>query len=52
MRNKFPGFYRPTEEEFDEIWKDGLIILDTNMLSNLYGYNRHANYLLADELCE
>ena len=36
MREKFPGFYRPTPEEFDELWRSALIVPDTNVLLSLY----------------
>lgn len=38
MREKFPGFYRPTKEEFDELWREALFVLDANVLLNLYRY--------------
>ncbi|WP_349656627.1 PIN-like domain-containing protein [Xanthomonas sp. 10-10] len=36
MKNSFPGYYRPTEEEFSALWKNGLVVLDTNVLLDLY----------------
>ncbi|KEQ07018.1 PIN-like domain-containing protein [Pseudorhizobium pelagicum] len=36
MRTSFPGFYTPTEAEFDRLWKEAVIILDTNALLDLY----------------
>ncbi|HEX5594036.1 MAG TPA: PIN-like domain-containing protein [Solirubrobacterales bacterium] len=36
MRERFPGFYRPTEEEFKELWQTALIVPDTNVLLTLY----------------
>jgi hypothetical protein len=38
MKNKFPGYYTPTEEEFKDLWDDSIFILDTNVLLNLYRY--------------
>ena len=38
MRRDFSGYYRPTESEFAELWKDCLFILDANVLLNLYRY--------------
>lgn len=36
MRDLFPGFYRPSEEEFHRVWQEGIFVLDTNVLLNLY----------------
>lgn len=36
MREIFPGFYRPTEEEFAQLWASALIVPDTNILLTLY----------------
>lgn len=36
MRDFFPGFYRPTNEEFDSLWAEGVFVFDTNVLLNLY----------------
>lgn len=36
MRDAFHGFYRPTDEDYDRLWKDGLVVFDTNALLNLY----------------
>ncbi|WP_422365759.1 PIN-like domain-containing protein [Pelagibius sp.] len=48
MRDKFSGFYRPTQQEFDELWSEALFVLDANVLLNLYRYPRRAR----DELVE
>jgi hypothetical protein len=48
MREMFPGFYRPTQEEFDKLWKEALFILDANVLLNLYRYPKSAR----DELLQ
>jgi len=40
MRKQLPGYYRPTQEEFDNLWENGLIILDTNVLLNLYRFSK------------
>lgn len=36
MKNIFKGYYHPSEADFKKIWKEGLIVLDTNVLLNLY----------------
>jgi hypothetical protein len=32
----FRGYYQPTDDEVEAIWRDGLITLDTNILLSLY----------------
>lgn len=36
MRKDFLGYYKPTQEDFKEMWEHGLIVLDTNVLLDLY----------------
>jgi hypothetical protein len=36
MRSLFSGFYTPTKDEFEALWKEGLIVFDTNALLDLY----------------
>jgi hypothetical protein len=40
MRNQFPGYFRPKKSEFDDIWKRGLVIPDTNILLHLLRFRR------------
>ncbi len=39
MRSKFPGYYKPTEHEFNELWEKGLFVLDANVLLDLFRYS-------------
>ena len=39
MRTAFPGYYRPTATEFDDLWESGLIAVDANVLLSLYRYS-------------
>lgn len=39
MRNVFQSFYPPSKEFFDVLWKDALIVLDTNVLLDMYRYS-------------
>lgn len=39
MRSKFPGYYRPTEDEFKDLWQNGLFVFDTNVLLDLFRYS-------------
>lgn len=36
MRDMFRGYYQPTNDEIQAIWRDGLISLDANVLLSLY----------------
>lgn len=38
MRGLFSGFYRPTEDEFTQLWKNCIFVFDANVLLNLYRY--------------
>lgn len=38
MKKKFCGYYSPTSEEYEALWKQGLIVLDTNVLLDLYRF--------------
>jgi PIN like domain len=38
MEKQFPGFYDRTEEEFSMLWQEATLVLDTNMLLNVYRY--------------
>lgn len=42
MRSKFSEHYRPTQEDFDLLWKEGLFVFDANVLLNLYRYSLKA----------
>jgi len=36
MKNSFYDYYPPTPEEYESLWREALIVLDTNVLLNLY----------------
>jgi hypothetical protein len=42
MKDLFPGYYRPNEQEFSELWENCVFILDTNVLLNLYRYSEES----------
>lgn len=42
MRDLFIGYYRPTDEELKDAWKECIFVLDTNVLLNLYRYPEQA----------
>lgn len=39
MRNIFPGYFKPTEEQFTSLWGDCIFAFDANVLLNLYRYS-------------
>jgi PIN like domain len=39
MKDLFIGYYRPMDEEFEELWKKCVFVLDTNVILNLYRYD-------------
>jgi len=39
MRDLFTGYYPPTTSELERLWADSLVIVDTNVLLNLYRYS-------------
>ena len=39
MRDLFPEYYIPREEDFQKAWNTGLFVFDANVLLNLYGYS-------------
>jgi hypothetical protein len=40
MKSLFPSYYRYSDEEWRELWHKCVFILDTNVLLNLYRYNK------------
>lgn len=36
MRDSFSGYYRPTGDEFDELWNTALLVPDANVLLNFH----------------
>lgn len=50
MKDAFSGYYRPTGEEFSELWKKALFVLDANVLLNLYRYSPDTRQELLDVL--
>jgi len=50
VREAFRGYYPPTDEEFDKLWSEGLIVLDANALLHLFRYSASARDELIDLL--
>ncbi|MEA5576168.1 PIN domain-containing protein [Anabaena sp. UHCC 0451] len=52
MRDLFPGYYQPTEEDFSELWKECIFSFDTNVLLHIYRYSPKTRERLFDILKE
>jgi hypothetical protein len=52
VKDKFPGYYKPTNEEFDAIWDEAIVIVDANVLLNLYTYSESTSEELLNLLHE
>ncbi len=50
MRETFPGYYRPTEEDFALLWRKCDFVLDASVLLNLYRLPRESADTLLDIL--
>lgn len=50
MKNKFKWYYRASEEEIAEAWKNGILTVDTNVLLDLYRYNENTRNSLLSSL--
>lgn len=42
MKMHFSNYYMPSDEEINQLWHDGIFILDTNVLMKLYCYTEAA----------
>lgn len=50
MRNLFPGYYQPRENEFKEIWQECIFACDASFLLNIYRYTPKTRERLFDIL--
>ena len=50
MKDKFPAYYSPTSQDFDDLWEKCTFILDTNVLLGLYRYSPETLQELVDTL--
>lgn len=39
IKGMFPGYYRPKDAEFSELWRSSIFVFDTNVFLNLYRYD-------------
>ncbi|NTW89022.1 MAG: hypothetical protein HGB26_07880 [Desulfobulbaceae bacterium] len=50
MKNKFDWYLNPTDKELNEIWKEGILTVDTNVLLDLYRYHEETRNILIESL--
>ncbi len=50
MKEEFPGYYRPSQEEFTLLWDKAILVLDANVLLNLYRYSASTREALLETL--
>lgn len=50
MRDLFPGYYRPTKDQFDDLWNRAVVAFDANVLLNVYRYSPPTRQALFDLL--
>jgi hypothetical protein len=39
MKSTFPGYYRPSADEFKALWDEAIFVFDANVLLGLYTYH-------------
>ncbi len=50
MRELFPGYFSPTEEEFAELWREATFAFDANVLLGLYRLTTESRQVFFDVL--
>jgi hypothetical protein len=53
MKSRFPGYNKPTDEEFRQLWRDCIFAFDANMLLHIYRYTpetQESFYLILERL--
>lgn len=40
LKDTFPGYFRPKQDEFDELWANAIIVPDTNILLHILRYGK------------
>ena len=43
MKDMFPEYYQPTEDEFKQLWADAIFVFDANVLLDIYRYSPKAS---------
>lgn len=50
MKDQFSGYYRPEAREIEAMWRDGIIVLDTNVLLDVFRVTTDTANQLVDTL--
>ena len=50
MKTKFSWYFRPSDEEIDKIWNEGILTVDANVLLDLYRYHERTRNSLITSL--
>lgn len=50
MKEKFDWYFNPSKEEINNIWKEGILTVDTNVLLDLYRYHESTRSSLIQSL--
>lgn len=50
MENKFDWYFHPSTQEIDEIWKNGILTVDANVLLDLYRYHENTRNSLLESI--
>jgi hypothetical protein len=50
MRKLFHGYYRPSTKEFEFLWTSAILVLDANVILNVYRYSQGTRKALLDLL--
>lgn len=45
MRSNFPGFYSLNQEQLNDVWDRGILMLDTNVLLDFIEFHRRHNQI-------
>lgn len=46
MRKLFPAYYKPSNEEFDQLWNESVFVFDTNVLLKVYQLDENLRKVL------
>ena len=52
VRSSFPGYYRPSDQEFALLWREATFVFDASVLLNLYGYSTGTRGLFLDAVSQ
>src|SRR6202035_3366541 len=52
MKARFPGHYRPSDEDFKKLWKESLFLPDANILLHLFRYGEKTRAQVLETLAQ